>query len=168
MHKYPTSWTIWCLLRAPDHLPLVALPCSQEYCNHWGKNFSRKSSLSKHMLVIQRALHPSEILQGRYMAQWMARESIAICYTIFKKMITFKEHMKRCVHLLAPGPVSVKGGIVRKYMLLLDGISAVWGNKAKERKRGFFPVRISCLCQHLTSTNFGSPVAMYLSARIVA
>ena len=31
---------------APDHLPLATLPCLPEQCNHCGKNFSRKSSLS--------------------------------------------------------------------------------------------------------------------------
>ena len=88
------------------------------------------------MLVVQGARHPSEILQGRYMAQWMARGSIAICYIIFKKTISFKKHMKRGVHLLAPGPVSVKGGFVRELMLLLDGIS-VGGQSQREKERFF-------------------------------
>ena len=32
-------------------------------------------------------------------------------------------HMKRGSHLLPPGPEDVKGGFVREFMLLLDGIS---------------------------------------------
>ena len=44
--------------------------------------------------------------------------------------------MKRGGHLLAPGPEDVKGGFVRKFMLLLGGISG--GDKAQER--GFTPV----------------------------
>ena len=31
------------------HLPLATLPCLPEQCNYCGKNFSRTSSLSKHM-----------------------------------------------------------------------------------------------------------------------
>ena len=38
---------------APDHLPLATLPCLPEQCNHCGKNFSRKSRVSKHMLMVQ-------------------------------------------------------------------------------------------------------------------
>ena len=45
---------------APDHLPLATLSCLIEQCNHCGKNFSRKSSLSIHMLVVHGAIHPIE------------------------------------------------------------------------------------------------------------
>ena len=38
---------------APDHLTLATLPFFPEQCNHCGKNFLRKLSLSKHMLVEQ-------------------------------------------------------------------------------------------------------------------
>ena len=37
---------------APDHLTLATLPFFPEQCNHCGKNFLRKLSLSKHMLVV--------------------------------------------------------------------------------------------------------------------
>ena len=37
---------------APDHLPLATLSCLTEQCSYCGKNFSRKSSLFKHMLVV--------------------------------------------------------------------------------------------------------------------
>ena len=66
------------------------------------------------------------------------RISFVICYITFKKRISFKEHIKRGVHLLAPGPAAVKGRVEREIMLLLDGIS-VGGTKHK-RKRGFTPV----------------------------
>ena len=37
---------------APDHLPLANLLCLPEQCNHCGKNFKQKNSLSKQMLVV--------------------------------------------------------------------------------------------------------------------
>ena len=86
--------------KAPDHLPLATLPCLPEQCNHCGKNLSRKSSLSKHMVVVHGASRPSKTLQDRYLAKLMAgrRISFVICYIAFKTMISFKKHMKR-VHL---------------------------------------------------------------------
>ena len=115
---------------SPDHLPLATLPCLPEQCNHCGKTLSRKSSLSKHMLVVHGASRPSKILQDRYLAKLMAssRISFVICYIAFKTRIVFKKHMKRGAHLLAPGPEDVKGGFVRDFMLLLDGISVVGQN----------------------------------------
>ena len=41
-----------------DHLPPATLPCLSEQYNHCKKNFSRKSSLSKHMVVLHRASRP--------------------------------------------------------------------------------------------------------------
>ena len=89
---------------APDHLPLATLPCLPEQCNHCGKNFSRKSRLSLHMLVVHGASRPSKILQDRYLAKLMARRwiSFVICYIAFKSRISFEEHMKMGAHLLAP------------------------------------------------------------------
>ena len=43
------------------------------------------------------------------------------------------EHMKKA-HLLAPGPTSVEDGFVRKFMLLLDGMS-FGGQNTSERER---------------------------------
>ena len=40
--------------------------------------------------------------------------------------------MMRCAHLLAPGPEDIKGGFVREFMLLLDGISV----RDKAHKKG--------------------------------
>ena len=79
------------------------------------------------MLVVHGACHPSKILQDRYLAKLMARRRISfvICYIAFKTRISFKKHMKRGAHLLAPGPEDIKGGFVREFMLLLDGISVV-------------------------------------------
>ena len=39
----------------------------------------------------------------------------------------------RAAHVLPPGPADVMGRFVREFMLLLNGISAVLGEKAKER-----------------------------------
>ena len=57
----------------------------------------------------------------------------AICYITFKTKISFKEHMKRGAHLLAPGLAGVEGRFVREIMLLLDGIS-VGGQSTRERE----------------------------------
>ena len=124
---------------APNHLPLVTLPCLPEQYNHCGKNFSRKTSLSKHMLVIHGASSPSKIQKYRYMVKFKAhrRISFAIFYT-FKTRISFKEHMKRGAHLQAPGPACVGGRFVREFMLLLDGICV--GGTTPKRERGFTPV----------------------------
>ena len=77
--------------QAPDHMPLANLPCLPERCNHCGKNFSRKSSLSKHMLVIHEACRHSKILHDRYLAKLMThrRISFAICFITFKTRISF-------------------------------------------------------------------------------
>ena len=90
--------------QAPDHLPLANLPCLLEQGKHCGMNFSKKSSLSRHMLVIHGASRPFKILQDIYLAKLMAlrRISFAIRYITFKMRISFKEHMKRDAHLLAP------------------------------------------------------------------
>ena len=42
--------------------------------------------------------------------------------------------MKRGAHLLAPGPEDIKGGFVREFMLLLDGIP-VGEQSTRERER---------------------------------
>ena len=77
--------------------------------------------------------------------------------------------MKRGAHLLAPGPAGVKVRFVREIMSLLDRIS-VGGQSTKER--GFTLVmsvtKLSCLCNFLASTQFGSTVTMCLPARVVA
>ena len=82
-------------LEAQDHTPLATLPCLPEQCNHCGKKFSRKSRLSKHMLVVHGASRPSKILQDKYLAKLMERRMISffICYIAFKTR--FKKHMKR-------------------------------------------------------------------------
>ena len=119
----------------PDHLPLATLPCLPEHCKHGGKNFSRKSSMSKRMVVVHGASRPSNILQDRYLAKLMAcrRINFAIYYIAFKTRISFKKHMKRGAYLLAPGPEDVKGRFVREFMLLLHGIS-VGGKITRERE----------------------------------
>ena len=65
----------------------------------------------------------------------------------------------------------VEGRFVREIMLLLDGIS-VGGQRTRERKREFSPVRsvtkLSSLCKCLASTELVSTVAMRLPARAVA
>ena len=115
---------MWCLLRHQItwHLPPCHLP---EQCCHCCKNFSRIPSLSKHILVVHGASRPSKILQDRHLAKLMARKrnSFAICCITFKTRIRFKENLKKSAHLLAHGPASVKGGFVREFVLLLEGIS---------------------------------------------
>ena len=62
--------------------------------------------------------------------------------------------MKRGAHLLAPGPIYVKGGFVREFMLLLDGIRG-GGDKAHKRERVYpviYVTRLSSHCQRLTTT----------------
>ena len=94
------------------------------------------------------------------------RISFAICYITFNTRFSLKEHMKSEAHLLAPGPAGVKGRFVGEFMLLLDG------NSERQRETGFTSVmsvtRISSLCQRITSTRFGSTLAMCVSARLVA
>ena len=65
-----------------NYLPLATLSCLPEQCNNCGKNLSRKSSLSKYMLVVHGASRPSIILQIRYLARLITqrRISFAICY----------------------------------------------------------------------------------------
>ena len=87
------------------------------------------------MLVLPGASRSSKILQDRYLAKLMERRrtSFSICYITFKTRISFKEHIKRGTHLLAPGPAGVEGRFVREIMLLLDGIS-VGGQSTRERE----------------------------------
>ena len=94
--------------RALDDLPLSALPCSPVQCNHCGKNFSRKSSLSKHILAVHGASCPSKIV-----AKLMACRRI-------KTWFSFKEHMKSGTHLLKTELASVKG-------IYVGGVHAVSG-----------------------------------------
>ena len=109
---------------------------------HCGKNFSRKSSLSKHMLMVPGASRRSKILQDRFLAKLMAcsRISVVIYYIAFMTRITFKKHMKRGAHLLAPGPEDVEGGFMREFMLLLDGISV--GRQSTQEREGLL---LSCM-----------------------
>ena len=82
---------------ALDHVPLATLHCLPGQCNHCDKNYSRKSSLSKHMLVVHGASRPLKVLQDRYLAKLIACRwiSFVICYIAFKTRIIFKKHMKR-------------------------------------------------------------------------
>ena len=52
IHKNPTTWIIWCLLKHQ----ITWHSCLPEQRNHCDQNFSRKSSLSKHMLVVNSGL----------------------------------------------------------------------------------------------------------------
>ena len=84
------------------------------------------------MLVVHGASLPSKTLQGSYLAKLMApsRISFVICYIDFKTRISFKKHTKRGSHR----PEDVKGGFVREFMLLLDGISV--GGQSKQEREG--------------------------------
>ena len=117
------------------HLPLDTLGCLPDQFNHCGKNFSRNSSQSKHMLMVHRTSLPSKILSDRYLAKLTAcrRISFTICHITFYTRISFKEDMKMGAHLLAHGPLGVKGGFVREFMLLLGGISVVEIIRERER-----------------------------------
>ena len=80
--------------------------------------------------------------------------------------ISFKKHMKRGAHLLAPGPAGVKGRFVREIMLLLD-------RTKHKRERGFTLVmsvtKLSSLCKCLARTKFSSTVASgTVPARVVS
>ena len=77
------------------------------------------------MFVVHGASHLKKVLQDRYLDKLKAHQRInfVICYITFKARISFKEHMKRGAHLLAPGPTGVESWFVREIMLLLDRIS---------------------------------------------
>ena len=51
-----------------------------------------------------------------------------------KTRISIKKRMKRGAHLLASRPADVESGFVRKFMLLLDGISVGWTKHKRERE----------------------------------
>ena len=53
--QWPNIMNYQVTQKASEHLPLTLLPCLPEQCYHCGKNFSRKSSLSKHMFVVHGA-----------------------------------------------------------------------------------------------------------------
>ena len=76
-----------------------------------------------------------KILQDRYLVKLYAHQRISfvICYITFKMRISFKEHIKRGAHLLAPGPAGVEGRFEKEIMFLLDGIS-VGGQSIRERE----------------------------------
>ena len=74
------------------------------------------------MLVVHGASLPLKILQDLAKLRARRRISFVICYIAFKTRIRFKKHIKRVAHQLAPGHENVKGGFVRKFMLLLDVI----------------------------------------------
>ena len=65
------------LPKAPDHLLLATLSCLSGHCIHFGQNFSRKSSLSRHMLVVHGASRPSKILQpDTWPSSWHTEGSV--------------------------------------------------------------------------------------------
>ena len=74
------------------------------------------------MFVVHGASRFKKILQDRYLVKLQAHQRIrfVICYNTFKTRISFKEHMKRGAHLLAPGPSGIKGRFVREIMLSVD------------------------------------------------
>ena len=82
--------------------------------------------------------------------QVMARRRIrfVICYIAFKTMISFRKHIKRGAHLLAPWPEDVKGGFWGKWCCCWMG--SVWWEKARKRERELNPVRG---CSQIMSTN---------------
>ena len=88
------------------------------------------------MLVGHGTGRPSTIWQDRYLAKLIAlrRNSFVICCIVFKTRISFNKNMKRGAHLPAPAPEDVKGGFVREFMLLLDGISV--GGQSKQEREG--------------------------------
>ena len=121
----------------PDHLPLATLPCLPEQCNHCGKNFTRKSNLSKHMLIVHGDSRPSQIQQDRNLAKLMASKRITyvVCYIAFKTSISFKKHMKRGVHLLSPGHENVEGRFV-KGIHVFAGWYQIGGTKHTREREG--------------------------------
>ena len=85
------------------------------------------------MLKDHRASRLKKILQDRYLVKVLAHQRISfvIFYITFKTRMSFKEYLKRGAHLLAPGPAGVEDRLVRKIMLVLDGIS-VGGQSTRE------------------------------------
>ena len=149
-----------------------------------------------HTWEVHGASQRFKILQDRYLAKLMANRwiSCSVCYITFKTRFSFNGQMTSSTPLLATGPAGVEGRFLGEFMILLDGSSmgirtssleVMWPQvwlllgcggaqkyKAKERERGFEPVRsvirLSILSQRLTSTKFGSTVGMCLSERVVA
>ena len=125
------------------------------------------------MLLVHGASCPSKRLQDRYLAKFMAcrRTSFALCYIIFKTRITFKEaHKERSS---SAGTLTCQGsqGWICEGIHVVDEWDRCGGEKAQNRDRvhpAMVVTRHSSLCQRLTSTNFGSTVAMCLSAKVVA
>ena len=109
---------------ALDHQPLATLPYLLEQCNHCGKNFSRKSSLSKDMLVVHGASGPSKILQDRYLAKQKDQLSHLLYHLQDKDQL--KGSHER---------TGVEDGFLRELILLLNGIS-VGGTKHKRERVG--------------------------------
>ena len=85
--------------------------------------------------MVHGASLPSKIMPDRNLAKLMSciMFSFVIFYIAFKTRIIFKKQMERGAHLLAPGPEDVKGGFVRKFMLLMVGISA-GGQSTQDRE----------------------------------
>ena len=56
-----------------------------------------------------------------------------------RMMMRRRRRLREYAHLLAPAPASAaKGGFVKDFMLLLDGMSV--GGQSKKRERRFNPV----------------------------
>ena len=63
------------------------------------------------------------------------RISFVICYMAFKTKISFKKHMKRVAHLLAPLPDDVEGVGGWEGNNIVAGWDQYGGNKAHKRER---------------------------------
>ena len=69
---------------APDHLPLATVPCLPEQCNQCGKNFSRKSSLSKHMVVVHGASFSLENIARQMPGQVDGTQKDQLCHLLHR------------------------------------------------------------------------------------
>ena len=76
-------------------------------CNHCGNNFSKKSVLVRHTLVV-------------FGAKEMAKVMAKVMAHTFKTSLSLMRHTENSVCTLSPGSVGAEGGVIGEFIVLLD------------------------------------------------